>query len=176
MTPRHAKSLRFLGACTSIVATLSVTSPTPPAVGQTPRLRTVAATGLFTLGRGHTANLTLVETGGETAQPQEVILRVRALDDRILAQVRRELAPGEPVRLALPGPSTGSVLFRAEAVLLSSTNNFATAPVFTVEVTNAATGGSFVATTCAVPYDPEGTGGPVIGDCGGCQFLVSFEP
>ena len=64
----------------------------------------------------------------------------------------------------------------AEAVLVTSRANPGTAPVLTVEVVNQLTLDTFTTTSCAIPYDPKGTSGEVLGSCGGCHFFVEEIP
>ena len=163
---RFHVSLAALAALVSLIAVLSST----PLVAQTTRLQTTASTGLHLLANRHTMHVFLVQVG-EAVEPTEVELRVLDAQDRELRNVRGVLVAGEPVRLSLEGPSQGARAVRVEAVLVTSRTNLGTAPVLNVEVVNQLTLDSSTASSCPIPYDPKGSGGEVLGNCGGgCQI------
>lgn len=132
-------------------------------------VRTTSSTGLITLHPGHSVALTLVETGGPAAQPGTVVLELLNKSDAVIARARGELRPGQPVRLSFDGPLTGSLLLRARARVVTSIENLKSAPILTLEVFNDQTLDSFAVQTCRMKFDPKGTGGEVLGNCGGCE-------
>lgn len=164
-------TIAVLSAAVAVAAAIA-----SPAAAQEPRVRTVAGTGFYTLRPGHTAHLTLGDVGLPGTEPTEVVLRLRDREERVVREVRGELAPGRIVRLSLQGPTAGALIVRAEAVLVTSRTNFGTAPILTLETVNVASRDVFANASCALPYDPEGTGGKVLGDCGGCQILTESAP
>jgi hypothetical protein len=73
------------------------------------------------------------------------------------------------VRLGFDAPPARAIAFRARARLVTSIDNLASAPILTLEVFNDQTLDSFAIETCRMKYDPKGTGGEVLGNCGGCE-------
>jgi hypothetical protein len=139
------------------------------------QVRTTTSTGLFTLQEGHSAALTLVETGGSAARPSAVVLELLAANDQLLARQVAELRPGQPVRLSFDTPRTGGEPFRARARVTTAETNLASAPILTLEVFNDQTLDSFAVESCRMKFDPKGTGGEVLGNCGGCQTTSQFD-
>jgi hypothetical protein len=164
-------TLVLLSAAVAVAAAIA-----SPAAAQEPRVRTVAGTGFYTLLPGHTAFLTLADVGLPETEPTEVVLRLRDREERVVREIRGQVAPGRILRLSLQGPSAGVRIVRAEAELVTSRTNFGTAPILTLETVNVATRDAFANAGCALAYDPEGTGGKVLGDCGGCQVLTEIVP
>lgn len=131
--------------------------------------RTTTSTGLFTLQDGHSAALTLVETGGSSARPSAVVLELLGAGDQVIARAAGELRPGQPVRLSYEAPRAGGELIRARARVTTSDANLASAPILTLEVFNDQTLDAFALERCRMKYDPKGTPGEVLGNCGGCE-------
>ena len=168
---------RFCRAAVAVLAalvSLVTIASSAPLAAQSTRLQTTASTGLHTLASRHTMLVRLVQVG--EAEPTEVVLRVLDAEDRELHSVRGVLVAGQQVRLSLDGPAQGRRAVRAEAVLVTSRTNLGTAPILTVEFVNQASFDSVVAANCPIPYDPKGTGGEVLGNCGGCQILDEAVP
>jgi hypothetical protein len=169
---RRSLRVRVAPRLVAAVLALSVLGLAAPATAESVRI--TSNTGLFTVNAGHSAALTLVETGGTAAEASAVTLELLDGADRLLARRSGTLLPGQPIRLALPAVSTGVRLVRARARLTTAEDNLASAAILTFEVFNPQSLDSFVAQTCRMEYDPEGTGGRVLGDCGGCS--TSVEP
>jgi hypothetical protein len=150
-----------------------------PAHAQEPQLRAVVRTGLYSLNRGHTAHLNLVDVGDrQQTTPTQVVLRLLDDRNRVVGRLSGVLRPGQPLRLAVPLPFGGNrapLVVRAEAILLTAADNLASSPILTFEMFNDRTLDSFTSTTCLVPWDPEGVGGRV-GFCGGCWIDVETTP
>lgn len=150
---------------------LSLASSALAAESSASAVRTTSSTGLLTLHPGHSVALTLVETGGPAAQPGTVVLELLNKADAVIARARGELRPGQPVRLHFDGPISGSLLLRARARVVTSIENLKSAPILTLEVFNDQTLDSFAVQACRMKFDPKGTGGEVLGNCGGCETL-----
>lgn len=131
--------------------------------------RTTSSTGLFTLHEGHSIALTLVETGGPAARRSGVVLELLNNSDAVIARAQGELLPGQPVWLSFDTPPAEGIAFRARARVSTSVENLASAPILTLEVFNEQTFDSFAIESCRMKYDPKGTSGGVLGDCGGCE-------
>lgn len=140
-----------------------------PAEDSSGQVRTTSSTGLFTLHEGHSVALSLVETGGSAARPSAVVLELVNASDAVIARASGELRRGEPVRLGFDTPPARGTGFRARARLVTSIDNLASAPILTLEVWNDQTLDAFAIETCRMKYDPKGTGGAVLGNCGGCE-------
>jgi hypothetical protein len=136
-------------------------------------VRTTSSTGLFTLHPDHSVVLSLVEAGGSAARASGVVLELLNASDAVIARAQGDLRPGQPVQLHFDGPTGSEVSFRARARLITSIENLAAAPLLTLEVFNEQTLDSFAIQTCRMKYDPKGTSGGVLGNCGGCE--TSFE-
>lgn len=136
-------------------------------------VRTRSSTGLYTLQDGHSAALTVVEAGGRDALPTAVALELLDAADVVIAQRTGVLRPGHPVRLSFESTPPRGLVVRARARLVTSIDNLTSAPILTLEIFNDQTLDSFAVQTCRLKYDPEGTGGKVLGNCGGCE--TSFE-
>lgn len=145
------------------------------AAAQAAQVRTTSSTGLFTLQDGHSATLTLVETGGTSAQPSAVVIELLGAGDQVIARKVAQLEPGRPVRLSVAGPRSGGELIRARARVTTSDANLASAPILTLEVHNDQTLDAFAVETCRMKFDPKGTGGEVLGNCGGCETVSRFD-
>ena len=163
-------------AIAPLVAAALLKSVPAPVVAQSEReVHTAASTGLFTLARLHSATLYLVDAGQSTAATTDAILELLDAEDVVIRRTSGELRPGRPLRLTLNGPETGTMAFRARVMLRTSEANIASAPMLTLEVFNQQTFDSFTNATCRLKFDPEGTGGKVLGDCGGCEISVNFD-
>lgn len=174
MTQPSPTASRITGAAAALLAALAAASVAPPAQAEAGQVRTVASTGLFTLHGGHTVHLHLIDLGDRRAEATTAVLKLVDGQNRVVKRLRATLRPGKPLRLTMPGPDSGPLVVRAEAVLLTGDTNLTTAPMLTVEVVNDATLDAFTTESCLVPFDPEGTGGRVLGDCGGCFVLVEL--
>lgn len=139
------------------------------------QVRTTSSTGLFTLQDGHSAALTLVETGGANARPSSVVLELLGAGDQVIARRVAQLEPGRPVRLSLGGLNSGGELIRARARVTTSDANLASAPILTLEVFNDQTLDAFAVERCRMKFDPKGTGGEVLGNCGGCETVSQLD-
>jgi hypothetical protein len=157
-------------ATVAAFALLALAAFHAPAAAQEPSVRTTTSTGLFTVNGGHRATLTLVETGGSAAAASEVTLEIVDGADRTIARHSAQLEPGQPVRLHLSA-TQGTRYVRARARVTTSEENLASAPILTFEVHNQQSLDAFAVETCLIKYDPKGTSGPVLGDCGGCSTL-----
>jgi hypothetical protein len=146
-----------------------------PLAAQTPSVETEATTGLFTLPRGHSAVVYLADVGERDAAPTQVTIELIAGDNSVIRRVSGEIRPGRPLRLTAPGPDSGAISFRARATLRTPQSNLVSAPMLTLEVFNQQTFDAFANATCQLKYDPEGTGGKVLGNCGGCHIEVTFD-
>jgi hypothetical protein len=162
-------AILFVGAALAAAA---------PASAQEERVRTVVRTGLYSLNRGHTAHLNLVDVGNrQEAAPTQVVLRLLDDRNRVVGRLAGVLRPGQPLRLAVPLPLAGNrsaLVVRAEATLLTPVGNLGSSPILTFEMFNDRTLDSFTTTSCPVPYDPEGVGGRLSASCGGCQIDVEI--
>jgi hypothetical protein len=145
------------------------------AAAQAAQLRTTSSTGLFTLQDGHSAALTLVETGGTRARPSAVVLELLGASDQVIARKVAQLEPGRPVRLGLDGARSGGELIRARARVTTDESNLASAPILTLEVFNDQTLDAFAVERCRMKFDPKGTGGEVLGNCGGCETVSELD-
>src|SRR5690606_25792152 len=85
------------------------------ATAEAAQVRTTSSTGLFTLPEGHSATLTLVETGGSAAGPSAVVLELLGAADQVLARQSAQLRPGHPVQLRLESPRDVGERIRARA-------------------------------------------------------------
>jgi hypothetical protein len=138
--------------------------------------RTVSSTGLFTLHPGHSMALTLVETGGSAARSSAVVLELVDSADAVIARFQGELLPGRPVGLTFDTPPPQGVAIRARVRVSTPIENLASAPILTLEVWNDQTLDSFAIATCRMRYDPKGSSGEVLGDCGGCETSTEIAP
>ena len=162
-----------LPAALLLVATLAAAAP---AAAQEPMERAIARTGLYTVQRGHSASLHLVDVGDRAeVEPMAAVIRLLDSRDRVVGRVEGVLRPGQPLRLVVPQSPAGNrnpVVLRAEATLVGPAGNFASRPILTLETLDERSADSFTAASCAIPWDPEGPGGRVTGDCGGCHVDV----
>jgi hypothetical protein len=157
------------------LALLAVAGAGLAAAAQAAQVRTTSSTGLFTLQDGHSAALTLVETGGTSARPSAVVLELLGPGDQVIARRIAQLEPGRPVRLSYDVPRAGGELIRARARVTTDETNLASAPILTLEVFNDQTLDAFAFETCRMKFDPKGTGGEVLGNCGGCHTVSQFD-
>lgn len=174
-------SSRISGFTGSILRALAsailVSGAALPALAQSAGgVRTEANTGLFTLAHGHAAFVYLVDVGPPTALPTRVTLELLDAAGNPLRRTHGTLLPSQPLRLTFTGsPSGPAIAVRARAVLSTSVENEDSAPILTFEVFNQQTFDSFANASCKVKFDPEGTGGKVLGDCGGCHISTTFD-
>lgn len=145
------------------------------ATAEAAQVRTTSSTGLFTLPEGHSATLTLVETGGSAAGPSAVVLELLGAADQVLARQSAQLRPGHPVQLRLESPRDVGERIRARARVTTGDANRASAPILTLEVHNDQTLDTFAVERCRMKFDPKGTGGEVLGNCGGCETTTTFD-
>jgi hypothetical protein len=163
-------------AAVPLIAAACLVSASSPAAAQPPGVAvTESSTGLFTLARGHSASVYLVDVGDPEAAPTDAVIELLDATGTVLRRTRGELRPGQSVRLTWNGPATGSYPIRARALLRTPEENTASSPMLTLEVHNQQTFDSFANATCRLKFDPEGTGGKVLGNCGSCETAVTFD-
>ena len=81
---------------------------------------------------------------------------------------------GNPVEGLLP--EEVALLENGVARVVTSLENRMSAPILTLEAFNEQTLDSFALQTCRMEFDPEGTGGKVLGNCGGCNTTFESDP
>ena len=166
---RNRRRRRFLAA-------MLLGASLPLAAQAQPTVETDATTGLYSLPRGHSAVVYLADVGGRDAGPTLATIELFAADNSVIRRVSGEISPGHPLRLVAPGPDSGVIAFRARATLRTPQSNVLSAPVMTVEIFNQLTFDVIANATCLLKYDPEGTGGRVLGNCGGdCELQVTVD-